>query len=228
MFNFVSRLNHNTDNPLWIFLLVQFHFTTSLNKLFAGALVLGSVLSLNPVAANATDTDQGFEENGVYYSSQAAKDASDAYDAKYPLTNECSEDYKKKDDRWFNKDGNWYYAYNKFDFNQRHVDSWEHINGFWYHFNEDGAMDKNVTLKDPKGNDCTLNSDGALTNRESPELGNGYGPKVYAREHNIKKGWVIEQGKWHFYNENGEMQKNKTIIDGNNKYVLDANGEYII
>ena len=75
---FFSRLNHNTDNPLWIFLLVQFHFTTSLNKLFAGALVLGSVLSLNPVAANATDTDQGFEENGVYYSSQAAKDASDA------------------------------------------------------------------------------------------------------------------------------------------------------
>ena len=26
--DFVSQLNHNTDNPLWIFLLVQFHFTT--------------------------------------------------------------------------------------------------------------------------------------------------------------------------------------------------------
>lgn len=26
---FVSQLNHNTDNPLWIFLLVQFDFTTS-------------------------------------------------------------------------------------------------------------------------------------------------------------------------------------------------------
>lgn len=28
-----------------------------INKLFAGALVLGSVLSLNPLAANAADTD---------------------------------------------------------------------------------------------------------------------------------------------------------------------------
>ena len=31
--DFVSQLNHNTDNPLWIFLLVQLHFTTSIYKI---------------------------------------------------------------------------------------------------------------------------------------------------------------------------------------------------
>lgn len=201
----------------------------TINKLLAGALVFGSVFSLNPLAVNAADADGGFEENGVYYSSQAAKDASLKYKAKYPLTNECSEDYKKKDDRWCNKDGKWYYAFNKFDNDKRLVGSWEKINGFWYHFNdEDGAMDKNVTIKDPKGNDCILNSDGVLTNLKEPDLGDEYEVKTYAKKNQIKIGWDIgEDNKWHYYNQKGEMQKNITVIEGSNKYVIDANGDWI-
>ena len=198
-----------------------------INKLFAGALVLGSVLSLNPLAAHAADADGGFEENGVYYSSQAAKDASLKYDAKYPLTHECSEEYKKRDDRWCNKDGKWYYAFNKFTEDKRVIDSWDDINGFWYHFNEDGAMDKNVTIKDPMGNDCILNSDGVLTNLKEPDLGDEYEIKTYAQENQIKKGWVMENDKWHYYNVKGELQKNTTIIDQGKKYVIDANGDWI-
>lgn len=199
-----------------------------LNKLLVGALVFGNVLLLNPLAAKAESADTGFEENGVYYSSQAAKDASDNYKAKYPLTNDYSENYKKNDDRWCNKEGKWYYSFNKFDFNKRIFDSWDKVNGFWYHFNEDGAMDKDVTIKDPKGNDCVLNSDGALTNRKEPDLGDEYEVKVYALENGIKLGWDMgKDHKWHYYNQNGEMQKNTTIIDNGKKYVIDENGDWI-
>lgn len=200
----------------------------TINKLIAGALLLGSVLSLNPVAANAADAAGGFEENGVYYSSQAAKDASDKYDAKYPLTNECSEDYKKRDDRWCNKDGKWYFAFNTFTEDKRLIGSWDEINGFWYHFNDvDGSMDKNITIKDTKGNDCILNSDGVLTNLKEPDLGDEYEITTYARKNQIKKGWVMENEKWHYYNVKGEMQKNTTIIENDKKYVLDSNGDWI-
>lgn len=102
-----------------------------------------------------------------------------AYDAKYPLTNEYSEDYKKRDDRWTNKDGNWYYN-SKFNqlvnddysekANKNIKDNWEKINGFWYHFDKDGVMEKNTTIKDKVGNDCVLNADGVLTNREEPQF----------------------------------------------------------
>ena len=102
-----------------------------------------------------------------------------AYDAKYPLTNEYSEDYKKRDDRWTNKDGNWYYN-SKFNqlvnddysekANKNIKDNWEKINGFWYHFDKDGVMEKNTTIKDEVGNDCVLNGDGVLTNREEPQF----------------------------------------------------------
>lgn len=33
--------------------------------------------------------------------------------------------------------------------------------------------------------------------------------------------------KWHYYNQNGEMQKNTTIIDNGKKYVIDENGDWI-
>lgn len=111
----------------------------------------------------------------------------EAYEAKYPLTNECSEDYKKRDDRWTNEDGNWYY---NSKFNQLVNDdnsakakeyvknTWEEINGFWYHFDKDGVMEKNTTIKDEVGNDCVLNRDGVLTNREEP----GFADDVYTGE----------------------------------------------
>ena len=110
-----------------------------------------------------------------------------AYNAKYPLTNECSEDYKKRDDRWTNKDGNWYYnsKYDQLVFGaidngeeDNVKDDWEKVNGFWYHFNKDGVMEKNTTIKDEVGNDCVLNGDGVLTNREEP----GFADDVYTGE----------------------------------------------
>ena len=110
-----------------------------------------------------------------------------AYDAKYPLTNEYSEDYKKRDDRWTNKDGNWYYnsKYAQLVFGaidnvaeDNVKDDWEKINGFWYHFNKDGVMEKNTTIKDEVGNDCVLNGDGVLTNREEP----GFSDDIYTGE----------------------------------------------
>ena len=110
-----------------------------------------------------------------------------AYEAKYPLTNECSEDYKKRDDRWTHKDGNWYYN-SKFNqlvnddnsakANEYVKDNWEKINGFWYHFDKDGVMEKNTTIKDEVGNDCVLNGDGVLTNREEP----GFSDDIYTGE----------------------------------------------
>lgn len=250
----------------------------TINKLIAGALVFGSVLSINTFSANAAQkgwvnldgcwkyydesgnevkgktitiqdkefsfdnngiliADQGeeieadsfeeggFEEDDVYYSSKEAKEASLKYNAKYPLTNECSEDYKKKDDRWANKEGKWYFNNNKYKDEGRIIDSWYKINGFWYHFNADGAMDKDTTIKDVKGNDCILNSDGVLTNRKEPDLGDEYEIK----RSEIKTGWILDEStkKWNYYNQNGVKQTNKTIIEDGKKYVLDADGAWI-
>lgn len=62
--------------------------------------------------------------------------------------------------RWVLDGGKWYY----------YDDNWEKINGFWYHFDKDGVMEKNTTIKDKVGNDCVLNADGVLTNREEPQF----------------------------------------------------------
>lgn len=57
-------------------------------------------------------------------------------------------------------------------------DDWEKVNGFWYHFDKDGVMEKNTTIKDEVGNDYVLNEDGVLTNSEEP----GFADDVYTGE----------------------------------------------
>lgn len=186
-----------------------------------------------------------FDKDGKYILSaeeQKRQNERKLYKEKYQKTNECSEEYKKRDDRWCNKDGNWYFNYEgTYTDEGRYENEWHFINGYWYHFNEYGIMDKNITIKDEKGNDCILNSDGVLTNREEPEFEddyddpkencslkvidgssyfiNGYGKKI--------TGWVMYQGKWYYMNNEGVMQKNKTIIEGSKKYVLGADGAWI-
>ena len=151
-------------------------------------------------------------------------------------------EYKKRDDRWCNKDGNWYFNFEgTYTDEGRDEDEWDFINGYWYHFNKDGIMDRNITIKDEKGNDCVLNSDGVLINREDPEFDDDYDdPKEHCSLKVIdgnsyfidgygKKitGWVMSGDKWYYMDSNGVMQKNKTIIEGSNKYVLGADGAWI-
>ena len=45
---------------------------------------------------------------------------------------------------------------------------WVLEEGKWYYYDENGQMEKNTTIKDEVGNDCVLNEDGVLTNREEP------------------------------------------------------------
>ena len=112
-------------------------------------------------------------------------------------------------------------------------------------------MQKNVTIKDDKGNDCVLDADGKLTNRKAPEFNeskdtgsevNETGHVIYSRKtidgniyyvDNIKGekkiGGVVDDttGKWYYCNNDGVMQKNTTITVGDKNYVLDADGAWI-
>ena len=47
---------------------------------------------------------------------------------------------------------------------------WVLDGGKWYYYDENGQMEKNTTIKDKVGNDCVLNADGVLTNREEPQF----------------------------------------------------------
>lgn len=197
-----------------------------------------------------------FDKNGVYQESEENRKAADeqmkkyneemkTYKAKYLITNECSEDYKKRDDRWTNKDGNWYFDW-KFPESELGedavIDDWDEINGYWYHFNKDGVMDKDTTIKDEAGNDCVLNSDGILTNRKEPEFKHdGISPKeeykktvidgnTYYINNKGEKltGWYQDQGgKWYYLDKSGKMQKNTTVIIDGNKFVLGSDGAWI-
>lgn len=179
-----------------------------------------------------------FDSNGAWIPNEEVKkviDEQEAYDAKYPETNECSEDYKKRDDRWCNKDGNWYFNWDgTYKDENRDQDEWDFINGYWYHFDKDGKMEKNVTIKDEKGNDCILNSDGVLTNRTEPEFTTYSwqtidGKTYYMNEQGNKKtGWIMTKDlKWYYLDENGVKQVNTTIIDNGKNYVLGADGAWI-
>lgn len=187
-----------------------------------------------------------FDKDGKYILSADEKkkqeEELELYEQKYPETNECSEEYKKRDDRWCNKDGNWYFNFEgTYTDESRDEDEWDFINGYWYHFNEYGIMDRNITIKDEKGNDCVLNSDGVLTNREDPEFDTDYyeleehyslkvidGNSYFINENGKKAtGWVMSENKWYYMDNDGVMQKNKTIIEGSNKYVLGADGVWI-
>lgn len=204
------------------------------------------------IAQNTTITydnkELKFDENGNIIKSEKdlkIDEEMKVYDAKYPETNECSEDYKKRDDRWTNKDDNWYFAW-KFpgceDDECADKDCWDQINGYWYHFNKDGVMDKNATIKDEVGNDCVLNSDGVLTNREQPEFKeieegrfNNYSMKTvdgntYFMNDKGEKaiGWIQDSdNKWYYMNKEGIMQKDKVIIEKNKHYVLGFDGAWI-
>lgn len=56
------------------------------------------------------------------------------------------------------------------------------------------------------------------------------GETYYYQESGKKvNGWVLDQGKWYYFNENGEMQKDKTIKDDNGKiYKFDVDGVLIL
>lgn len=249
-----------------------------INKLMAGVLLIGSVVSLaGGVKAGAETLNGWVNKSGIWYyydngvmqkdttitvdgenykfdsngqmvqseeqKQEAAKRREEnkkkraEYNAKYPETKECSEDYKKRDDRWTSKDGNWYFAW-KFDGDNEFVDyGWEEINGFWYYFNENGVMQKNVTIKDEAGKDCVLNADGALSNKSEPEFKfendckleviDGKSYFIDLESNNKQIGWVIYDGKWYHTNANGEVEKNKTIQEGDTKYVLGADGAWV-
>lgn len=203
------------------------------------------------------DQKYKFDEYGVYQESEENRKATEeelkkhneqmkVYHAKYPKTNECSEEYKKKDDRWSNKDGKWYFDW-KFPDSEAGedavIDDWDEINGYWYHFNKDGVMDRDTTIKDEAGNDCILNSDGVLTNRKEPEFKkeDAINPKYeykktvidgniyYINDKGEKlTGWYQDDnGKWYFLDSKGAMQKDTTIIDKGQKYVLGSDGAWI-
>ncbi|NSB12609.1 cell wall-binding protein [Clostridium beijerinckii] len=154
------------------------------------------------------------------------------------VTYDSSEAYKKSHEHWRKVGNDWYYYLTGDDML---ADSWEQNNGVWYYFNNEGKMQKNTTVKDGKGNDCILNAEGALTNRSKPEIdtskykdassyswkeinGNWY---YMASDGDKVTGWIKTNGKWYYCNKDGVMQKNTTIIEGDNKYVLDASGAWI-
>lgn len=158
------------------------------------------------------------------------------------VTYDSSEAYKKSHKCWKMVDDDWhYYLYDCKDCMVS--DSWQQDNGVWYYFDHDGKMQKNTTVKDGQGNDCVLNADGALTNRNKPEKhtakaihadnyswkqigGNWY----YMNSNGDKKnGWIQneETGKWYYCNQEGVMQKNTTIIDHDIKYILGSDGAWI-
>ena len=125
----------------------------------------------------------------------------------------------------------------------------------WYHSDENGMMQKNVTIKDAKGNDCVLGADGKLTNRIDPEFNDSEvdeseidqlgvqkskydsynwkqvdGNWYFMSEKGEKKtGWVLDETtkKWYYCNEDGVMQKNTAITTNGNKFVLGADGAMI-
>ncbi len=153
-----------------------------------------------------------------------------------------SEEYKQNDSRWNKKDGKWHFCDiegdEQYSEDKCYKDDWAEINGYWYHFNKNGDMDSNATIKDEKGNECKLNADGALINREEPEFniedeGNEEfktieGKTYYIDENGNKKtGWILNDGKWYYADQNGVIQKNKTLIQNNTKYVLGSDGVWI-
>jgi glucan-binding YG repeat protein len=154
------------------------------------------------------------------------------------VTYDSSEAYKKSQKEWKQVGSDWTYN-DGTEKKESLAKGWEQINGVWFYFNDNGIMQKNTTVKDGKGNDCVLNADGALTNRTKPEekdieVKNEYTPKVidgktyFVDAKGVNKiGWVMYDGKWHYTNKEGVMQKDTTIIDGDKKYVLDANGAWI-
>ena len=151
------------------------------------------------------------------------------------ITKDSSEAYKNSHKQWKKVVNDWYY-YTGSNLETMLTDSWCPDNGIWYYFNDKGIMQKNATVKDEKGNDCVLNADGALTNRENPEIdvlkwkqvdGNWY---YMTRKGEKALGWTRDEtnGKWYYLNiKDGIMQKNTTIIDSNGKYVLGADGAWI-
>ena len=151
-----------------------------------------------------------------------------------------SEDYKNNDKRWKKVDGNWHYCEDPEEYSEKKIvkNGWIGINQYWYHFDENGNMDKNTTIKDECGNECQLNSDGALVNREEPEFKEEEEPefkfiekdgKTYCidLQGNKKTGWIMKGDWWYFCNSDGIVQKNISIIDNGQKYILDQNGAWI-
>lgn len=101
-------------------------------------------------------------------------------------------------------------------------------------------MEKNVTIKDQANNDCILNSDGALINREAPVLtlsvdrtkSNQFKEidgKIYliSLKGDKFKGWEQIKNNWFYFNKEGVMQKDTTIIENGKSYKLDINGVWI-
>lgn len=243
----------------------------SINKLIAGALVLGSILSVGRGAYAATekgwelrgkDGKEYFYNNGVLQKNgiitvwgiQFKCDAdgvvvgdivSDSKDVdKY--MHQSSEDYKNNDKRWKKVNGNWHFCYlddDQKEYSEANItkDDWEEVNGYWYHFNKNGDMDKNTTIKDDSGNEYKLNADGVLINREKPVLKISEDTekdgvtftekdgKTYSidEQGNKRTGWVMKGGKWYFFNKQGVLQKNTSVIEKGQKYVLDVNGVWI-
>lgn len=156
-----------------------------------------------------------------------------------------SEDYKNNDKRWKKVNGNWHFCYlddemTEYSEDKITKDGWEEINKYWYHFNKNGDMDKNTIINDECGNECQLNADGALINRDSPmfnyEDDDDCGfkfidkdGKTYCTDVNgkIKTSWVMKGGKWYYCNKDGIVQKNVTIIENDKKYVLDKDGVWV-
>lgn len=153
------------------------------------------------------------------------------------ITKDSSEAYKSSHKQWKKVGNDWYY-YTGGKFENMLTGSWIKDNGVWYNFNDKGIMQKNTTVKDKKGNDCVLNADGALTNRDKPEEdfeagydfswkqvdGNWYS---IASNGNKETGWVQSNSKWYYCNKDGVMQKDTTIVENDIKYVLGTDGAWI-
>lgn len=152
------------------------------------------------------------------------------------VTYDSSEAYKKSHKQWKKIGDDWYYYFG--DQGTKIVDSWQKDNGLFYYFDKDGKMQKNTTVKSNKGNDCTLNADGALINKTTPDItfeddyswkevnGNWY----YMTSTGDKEiGWVKDNttDKWYYCNKDGVMLKDTTIIDHDIKYVLGADGAWV-
>lgn len=193
-----------------------------LKKLIVLGLICGSIASMSSTLTYA----DAKKENNIY-EQEAVKLAGD---------NECSEEYKEKTSDWKKVNGRWTY-YNGNSKEDQVKDRWSVINGYWYHFDENGYMQYSVTIKDDGGNDCILNKDGVLVNRDEPDInylkdnksnyvwkinnGNYY---CFDKDGKMITGWVLDKTKWYYFNNEGIMQKNTTIIDGDKKYKLGPDG----
>lgn len=120
-------------------------------------------------------------------------------------------------DKWLNVSGKWYYVVSD---GSMVTGTWKDISGKSYYFGSDGAMYVSTTTPDG----FKVDSNGAkVTGQTTTQTGNG-GTSFSTQT--VKKGWVSENGSWHYY-ENGTLAKNKWLNVSGKWYYVVSDGSMI-